>query len=230
MSDTLFDGGLQKLARWSFTADFGRNFKSACMLQMRCFGCDISRTLGNIPLSYGFARTRPIVESYSSSHYQLSVDHTTTLHLWAFGLALVEVSDCGEAAGIFIRRYERYPRMIIGNPLQRDVCNPRQLPKGSTPRRPESIAVATRLLALMSSELKNYENFVAETACAGHLASRNLSEKSGRHRLCSSNLSDAWANLAAIASQCSKAISRSFNASHTEIRRENKVSADVCSL
>lgn len=189
-----FKHGNHKLNSWSFSGDFGRYFSSMFNLQMWCFGCDIRRPEGNLPLSYGFSRHKPPGHTNGSSHYIRELGTLTKLHLLGFAIA---IEDAG--SGLLLKRYQRIPRLFRRQPLPVGLHRPQQLPHTFAPMQEAERRESTRLLALLAQELSCYEEFIETAASPEFQRSRRSSAPRVGNPSRHIYLREAWSSLAALA-------------------------------
>jgi hypothetical protein len=166
-SPCLFPHAAEKLERWSFTGDFGRNLVRLVNLQIWCFGCDIRREEGNLLAEYGFSRFRPSGDTHGSSRYSKMLGEGLALHLWGFGMVLTHSSG-----SIWMKRFERFPRISDTSPCFRNVCRPHDLHEFREVSAPSEVHRARSLLAMMISEVVQYESFVRDSSPGAHYRQR----------------------------------------------------------
>jgi hypothetical protein len=185
----LFKQGHDKIKRWSFSGDFGRDFEELFNLQMWCLGLDIRREAGNLALNYGFIRHKLPDAAYGSSQYILTVAPETALHLVGFAAML---EDSG--SGIIVKRYQRSPFFFREN-LAPGMHTPHKLPTSFTPRTENDLASACYLLKQLALELRHYESYIHSSTNLCYQKKRVLSAPRRSRRLKDVNLQEAWGAL-----------------------------------
>jgi hypothetical protein len=159
----LFPRHRDKLASWSFTGDFGRNFERLIDLQMWCFGCDIRNTSGNILTEFGFCQTRPPAGTHGSTHYWMACDSMYTLHLWGFGMIITD-----NTGALCLKRFERAPKIVEKRFDSAPIFKPHDLPSFHQPRTKTEREIAQRLLNRLCRELFGYETYLIQRGLSSY--------------------------------------------------------------
>ena len=154
-SNHLFPRSREKLSSWSFTGEFGQNFERLVNLQMWCFGCDIRNVEGNLLAEFGFTRNRPPPAVHGSTRYSLVRNSGYSVHLWGFGIIIGD-----EKAALYVKRFERVPRLLEGSLDPKRIFKPHDLPSFQEPRTSRQQVIAKRLLHLLCFELLTYETHI----------------------------------------------------------------------
>lgn len=156
-TENFFPNSSSKIASWSFSGAFGKNFEKLVNLQMWCFGCDIRRSESNLVLDFGFERTRPPYTAGGSSHYRLTFDSTYTVHLWGFAMVIAD-----EAGALCVRRFERSPSIVRAAFDPHSIFKSEGLPTATQPTNAVEREYAQRLLRALCRFLVRYETFLLE--------------------------------------------------------------------
>jgi hypothetical protein len=189
-SPSLFPHAAEKLESWSFSGDFGRNLVRLVNLQMWCFGCDIRREQGYLLAEYGFSRFRQPADTHGSSRYSKILGEGHALHLWGFGMVLTH-----STGSIWMKRYERFPRICDASPCLRSVFRPHDLHEFREVSSTFVVHRAQSLFAMMISEAFRYESFVRDSSPSDHYRQRiATAPKEGRLKYGVEPV-DAWREL-----------------------------------
>jgi len=185
----LFPKASEKICRWAFNGEFGRNFAKIFDLQMWCFGCDIRIETGNILLQSGFTRYRPEGKITGSSHYSKKLSDSHELHLWGFAVVITNYQH-----GVCLRRHERVPTFAHAPQVENYSWRPHDLPVFTSPKSELERKQASKLLLLCVSEISEYENTVEQIATPDY-RNRCLSTRRNYRKFRGISLSDAWKEL-----------------------------------
>lgn len=127
--------------------------------QLWCFGQDIKAPEGNLLVSYGFEKLRPSKGISGSTNYIVKVDNEVNLALWGFGIYY----GYGINDGIYVGRYDCFPKLIGKRSLNLPVWSPSDLPPFLPPANPEEWKYSFRLISELFEWIAFYEEWVAWT-------------------------------------------------------------------
>ncbi len=198
----LFPKASEKISRWAFNGEFGRNLAKIFDLQMWCFGCDIRNETGNLLLQSGFTRYRPEGKITGSSHYSKKLEDSYELHLWGFAVVITNSQH-----GVCLRRHERVPTFAYTPKVQDYSCRPHDLPIFSYPKTDLEKLEAKKLLHLCALDLGQYENAIKQISGSDY-RSHCLSTRRNYRKFRGITLSDAWKELQEKLGGASHAVTR----------------------
>lgn len=152
----LFPRYTEKICSWSFNGTLGKNLARLMDLHMWCLGCDIRREEGNLLTEFGFARYEANIATNTSSRYTRPLHGNCSLHLWGFGIVIAE-----ESTSLYLKRFDRTPRIAIGSHDYSSVHRPHELLDFRSPRDEWETMAGLRLFKRLSHELLVYEQFIS---------------------------------------------------------------------
>ncbi len=124
--------------------------------QLWFFGKDITNAKSNLLIDFGFKRIRPPKETDGSTNYICHINGESSLVLWGFGVYYVQ----GNNPGVYLGRYNVYPKLIHGEPLNLPIWSPSSLPEMSNPKSIEEWECSFRLMSELFDWIACYEGWV----------------------------------------------------------------------
>ena len=123
--------------------------------QLWFFGNDIKIPNKNLLVNYGFDQVRPPKYISGSTNYVCRTGEAT-LVLWGFGVFLSERNN----QGVYIGRYNFYPRLIKDELLNFPICAPSNLSEMKYPESVEEWEYCFRLISEFFEWIASYELWV----------------------------------------------------------------------
>ena len=123
--------------------------------QLWFFGNDIKIPNKNLLVNYGFDQVRPPKDISGSTNYVCRTGEAT-LVLWGFWVFLSERNN----QGVYIGRYNFYPRLIKDELLNFPICAPSNLPEMKYPESVEEWEYCFRLISEFFEWIASYELWV----------------------------------------------------------------------
>ena len=123
--------------------------------QLWFFGNDVKISNKNLLVNYGFDQIRPPKDISGSTNYVCKTGEAT-LVLWGFGVFLSERNN----QGVYIGRYNFYPRLIKNELLNFPICAPSNLPELKYPESGEEWEYCFRLISEFFEWIASYELWV----------------------------------------------------------------------
>ena len=150
----------------NLTAALRRDVERLVNQQCWCWGCDIRRAEGNLPLAYGFERQRAPEAEGGSSRYRLALDDGWWLCLWGFGVVLGR----GDQRGIYLNRYRFQPRLLDAHwlAIAATLHRPDPLEDHVRPLPPRRQHTVRDELARLFNSIGSYEAWVCQQAGVHH--------------------------------------------------------------
>jgi len=158
--------------------------------QLWFFGKDIKVSQNNLLVSYGFEQVRPPRATSGSTNYICKIDGEVNMVLWGFGIYY----GYGNNNGVYIGRYDIYPKLIHEEPLNLPVWAPSRLPIMKLPETEEEWEYSFILMSELFEWLARYEEWVNWVMAGSY---REDCLKDWRQQIVSSNEAGwAWTNVA----------------------------------
>ena len=123
--------------------------------QLWFFGNDVKISNKNLLVNYGFDQIRPPKDISGSTNYVCKTGEAT-LVLWGFGVFLSERNN----QGVYIGRYNFYPRLIKDELINFPVCATSNLPEMKYPKSVEEWEYCFRLISEFFEWIASYELWV----------------------------------------------------------------------
>ena len=124
--------------------------------QLWLLGKDIKAPNGNLLINYGFEQVRPPKETSGSTNYIVKIDGQISMVLWGYGIYY----GYGINKGVYIGRYNVYPKLINEEPLNLPIWAPSKLPRMKLPESEEEWEYSFRLMSELFEWLARYEEWV----------------------------------------------------------------------
>lgn len=158
--------------------------------QLWFFGKDIKVSQNNLLVSYGFEQVRPPKATSGSTNYICKIDGEVSMVLWGFGIYY----GYGNNNGVYIGRYDVYPKLIHEEPLNLPIWAPSKLPRMKLPESEEEWEYSFRLMSELFEWLARYEEWVNWVMTGSY---REDCLKDWQQQIVSSNeVGWAWINVA----------------------------------
>ena len=132
--------------------------------QLWCLGKDIKVPENNLLIRYGLERIRPPQGTTGNSNYVVRFDGEVSLALWGFGIYY----GYGKNQGVYIGRYNVYPKLIHDEPLSLPVWDPANLPEMKTPEGIEEWEYSFILISELLEWVARYEEWVSLTMAGSY--------------------------------------------------------------
>ncbi len=124
--------------------------------QLWCFGQDIKIPENNLLIRYGLERIRPPYRTSGSTSYIVRIDGEISLILWGFGIYY----GYGNNKGVYLGRYDFYPKLIGEKPLNLPVWSPSALPEFISPANKIEWEYSFWLMSELFDWIARYEEWV----------------------------------------------------------------------
>lgn len=158
--------------------------------QIWCFGKDIKNSKGNLLINYGFEQIRPPKKIDGCTNYIFNIGGEVSMVLWGFGIYY----GYGVSKGVYIGRYNVYPKIIHHDPLRLPIWAPSNFPEMKFPEGEQEWEYSFRLMSELFEWIALYEEWV-NCAMGGSYREACL-EEWGQSIVSSDDTAWAWSKIA----------------------------------
>ncbi|QPJ62504.1 MAG: hypothetical protein G3M70_11740 [Candidatus Nitronauta litoralis] len=158
--------------------------------QLWCFGKDIKNPGNNLLIRYGLEKFRPPKRLDGSTNYIATINGEVRLILWGFGIYF----GCGNNSGVYLGRFDFYPKLIGEVPLNPPFWSSSALPDLVPPSNEEEWEHSFGLISEFCEWATRYEDWVNQVM--GNSYRVSCLEDWDQQTVFSDDMAGAWNRLA----------------------------------